>query len=660
MSARQVTGSMKKYLLRNRVRNSILLAILLQSIVFGIGLAVSGTFTGTTSRPYKVMESQAADKNSLISNYMNNALLLANTMEKEMGRLSEVGEIHDRLIDNLNHISAADGVFYLDLDLKQSVFYTDSEPQVYSSAQGDISCTIGNTETKYSIALSKNWRPKLTPGEWEAAEAYWGEKSGGNRWFFHGDRLYYILTQEAEGSRRIMGFEISSTMLDTYLKLDNPPYKGMQMLLLSDTGVLYSCDKEFGPDIRRYELDPEKGRLRLENGDIEYDGVFGALQIYGHIDQGPVYLGAVCYHSELAEISFSTILMIAGVYLISIVIAIIFSYIAIWMVLKPIQKLQADIACQKPEEVHFEDTGVVEIDRVHQALNDMAARLEESYSRYSFAMESAGDHVGSFEYQEEVGKVKVSPSIMRLLDIPEGDMENDCTMAYDKWLGRLEALNRIGELEGGYSFTHRDGRIRAVSIRQRDEAHGVFGMVIDKTDAYQEILRLKDISQHDQLTNLYNSSFLKKEGQILLDANRRRVNALVFCDLDNLKYVNDNYGHGMGDRYLKAMADLLLDMAKGERCIAVRLSGDEFVLFFYGYDDRKTIENKIREKYDQRPSLILPDGTSRRINASIGLAFAQRDSESIEDLLKRADRAMYRVKRNAKNGIAVYEKADGV
>ncbi len=101
----------EKYLLRNRVRNSILLAILLQSIVFGIGLAVSGTFTGTTSRPYKVMESQAADKNSLISNYMNNALLLANTMEKEMGRLSEVGEIHDRLIDNLNHISAADGVF---------------------------------------------------------------------------------------------------------------------------------------------------------------------------------------------------------------------------------------------------------------------------------------------------------------------------------------------------------------------------------------------------------------------------------------------------------------------------------------------------------------------------------------------------------------------
>lgn len=46
-------------------------------------------------------------------------------------------------------------------------------------------------------------------------------------------------------------------------------------------------------------------------------------------------MGAVCYHSELAELSRSTIVMVAGVYLLSIVIAIIFSYIAIWMVLKP-------------------------------------------------------------------------------------------------------------------------------------------------------------------------------------------------------------------------------------------------------------------------------------------------------------------------------------
>ena len=59
-----------------------------------------------------------------------------------------------------------------------------------------------------------------------------------------------------------------------------------------------------------------------------------------------------------------------------------------------------------------------------------------------------------------------------------------------------------------------------------------------------------------------------------------------------------------------------------------------------------------------RPLIHLPDGTNHRINASVGLAFAQRESERMEDLINRADRAMYRVKRTEKNGIAIYDKTD--
>ena len=62
---------MKKYLLSNRVRNAILLAILLQSVIFGIGLLVTGTFSGTVNRPYKVMESQVSEKNSLLLPLVN-------------------------------------------------------------------------------------------------------------------------------------------------------------------------------------------------------------------------------------------------------------------------------------------------------------------------------------------------------------------------------------------------------------------------------------------------------------------------------------------------------------------------------------------------------------------------------------------------------------
>lgn len=647
---------MKKRLLSNRVRNAILMAILLQSVIFGFGLMVTGTFSGTADRPYKVMESQVAEKNSLISGYMNNSLLIANTMEKELAKIKDDRKIHDRLIDNLNHASSVDGVFYLNLDGREAVIYRDGEPQIFSSAYGDIYCVVGSSKSEYPIALSKDWSPKLTSEDWAKAERYWAERTKGGKWFFGDNRLYYVISQEVYGSRRIMGFQISGEMLDSYLSLDNPPYKGMEVLLMTDGQILYGRDKaSIGTD---YEYREEGNRISLTYNDASYDGVRSVLQVYGHMNGGTVYVAAVCYHSELAELSRSTIVMVAGVYLLSIVIAIIFSYIAIWMVLKPIQKLQEDITCQNPDEVHFKDIGIEEIDRIHQALNDMAAKVEQSYSRYSFTLESAGEKVGSFEYQKGGERVKLSSSILQLLDIPEERMGADSCVDYAMWEDIIRRLDRVAELEDGYSYIDRAGNTRAVTIRQRHEEHGVFGIVIDKTDAYMEILRLRNISQHDQLTGLYNASYLKKEGQKILDSNRSRVNALVFCDLDNLKYVNDNYGHEMGDHYLRAMADLLTEIASGEQCIAVRLSGDEFVLFFYGYSDRRTIESKVRDGYEGRSSIQLPDGTSRRINASIGLAFAQRESESMEDLINRADRAMYRVKRTEKNGIAIYDKSD--
>lgn len=647
---------MKKYLLSNRVRNAILLAILLQSVIFGIGLVVTGTFSGTANRPYKVMESQVSEKNSLLSGYMNNVLLLSNTMEKELGRMSDEEEIQNRLIDNLNHASSADGIFYINLDSREALVFHDGEPDIYSSTYGDISCVIGHPKSSYSIALARNWRPKLSDGNWADAEYYWDNRSNGGTWFFTDECIYYVLTQEKKGSRLIMGLEISRNMLDTYLKLDNPPYKGMSVLLLSDGNIRYSVDPEM--EGTGYAYDEKTGHISLNYKGTAYDGVRSVLQTYGYMDGGAVYVAAVCHHSELAALSYSTVIMVAGVYLFSIIIAMIFSYIAIWMVLKPIQKLQEDITDQKPEEVHFKESGIVEIDRIHQALNDMAAKLEQSYSRYSFAMESAGDNVGSFEYQDKAGKVKLSPSIWHLLDIRPDRRKPVGEMDYKQWQDILGSMERIEELEDGYSFLDQGGNRRAVSIRQRTEENGVFGMVIDKTDAYKEIVRLRNISQHDQLTGLYNAAYLKKEGQKILDDNRNLVNALVFCDLDNLKYINDNFGHEMGDRYLKAMADMLADMAAPEQCVAVRLSGDEFVLFFYGYGDRETILNKVKEGYEQRPFIQLPDGTRHRVNASVGLAFAQRETERMDDLINRADRAMYRVKHGSKNGIAVYDKSD--
>lgn len=647
---------MKRHSLSNRVRNSILLAILLQSVVFGIGLGVTGMFTSTVGRPYRVLESQASEKNTLLSGNLNNALLIANNMGTEISRLSDEKEIQNRLIDNLNHITCASRVFYLDLDALAGYCFKDGEPAVYASGYGDITCEAGKLDSDYSIALSSQWKPKMSEDRLQAAADYWEKKKADSQWVYKDGALYYILTQQRDGHRRLMGLEVGNGILESFMKMDNPPYKGMAAVLMTEDQVLYSVEAPYSGVSYHVKDD----RIILDIGGVAYAGARSVLQTYGHMADGTVYIGAVAQQSELSALSRDTLLMIVAVYSVSVVIAIIFSYIVIYQLMRPLRKLREDIAGQNPQGVHFEQSGLLEIDDIHRALNDMARRLEQSHSRYSFAMEATGEMVGSFEYMEGDSRVQISDSLRRLLDIPSGLLEKGNFISYEEWVRLLAGMHKIEELEGGYWFEDSGQNTRAVSIRQQREEHGVFGMVVDKTDAYKEIVRLRDISQHDQLTGLYNAAYLRIKGQQLLNENRLKVNGLIFCDLDNLKYVNDTYGHSEGDRYLMAMADLLRDMAKGERCLAVRLSGDEFALFFYGYASRDEIERKVRDGYAGRQPVRLGDGMEYTVNASIGLAFAQRGAEVIDDLLKRADRAMYRVKRNKKNGIAVYDKRDEI
>lgn len=647
---------MKIHSLSNKVRNSILLAILLQSVLFGIGLAVSGTFTSTVNRPYRVMESQNAEKNSLMSGNLNNTLRIVNNMATEIGKLEDQKAIQDRLVDNLNHLMSVSRVFYMDLDSRTGYLYRDGESAIYSTDYGDISCEVGRPASGAKIALSSQWVPHFEGKYWEMAEQYWENKAAERQWIYEEGAMRYVIVQESGNHHRILGAEVGADMLGSYMGLDNPPYKGMSVLLLSEDQVLYSPNRAL--EGLTYEM--TDGRIRMEVDGRVYDGVRDVLQIYGHMKEGTVYVGTICDHSELSSLSRDTVQMVVLVYIVSMAIAVVFSYVVINLVLKPLRKLREDIAGQRPEDVFFEPTGLMEIDDIHRALNDMTHKLEQSHSRYAFAMEATGELVGSFEYDKMGRRVKLSFALRKLLDIPESMVDEDNTILYEEWTGILIRMQPVEELGDVYWFEDSQHIIRAVTIRQQEEENSVFGMVVDKTDAFREIMRLRDLSQHDQLTGLYNAAYLKIKGQQYLDESRSKVNGLIFCDLDNLKYINDTYGHSTGDHYLQMMAGLLKDMSRGERGIPVRISGDEFALLFYGYDSREEIEKIVRDGYEKRPFMDLPDGIKCRINASVGLAYAQRETEDIGDLLKRADQAMYYVKRHLKNGIAIYGKPDGI
>jgi diguanylate cyclase (GGDEF)-like protein len=120
-------------------------------------------------------------------------------------------------------------------------------------------------------------------------------------------------------------------------------------------------------------------------------------------------------------------------------------------------------------------------------------------------------------------------------------------------------------------------------------------------------------------------------------------------DLDNLKSVNDAYGHDYGDKYIRLTADTLR-VFSSDRTIVARLAGDEFIVLLHGYNGK----NQIREICEniknamKNASLNLPDGNEVSIQISAGLAWYPDDSRNCDELIRFADFAMYMVKRTNK------------
>lgn len=120
-------------------------------------------------------------------------------------------------------------------------------------------------------------------------------------------------------------------------------------------------------------------------------------------------------------------------------------------------------------------------------------------------------------------------------------------------------------------------------------------------------------------------------------------------DLDNFKSVNDTYGHMEGDRVLIKFAKALRENADPEDIIA-RLGGDEFVVFSPGYCDRYEVRTKAQRFIRQIERSLVMLGKPMQVTVSMGIASAPLDGVTYDALYENADRALYSIKNEGKNG----------
>ncbi|MFH8338221.1 EAL domain-containing protein [Streptomyces sp. AM6-12] len=237
----------------------------------------------------------------------------------------------------------------------------------------------------------------------------------------------------------------------------------------------------------------------------------------------------------------------------------------------------------------------------------------------------------------------------------------------------VEPTTRIEcRFRSGGGATSRPGEARSAGGWLNVEStvsrhHG--GLIFNSRDVTERVrlqAQLQHNAEHDPLTDLPNRALFTRRVQQALSGRRAtdrgaalRGTAVLFIDLDGFKAVNDTIGHQAGDELLVQAARRLQDAVR-QGDTASRLGGDEFAALIVGdgTHDRAARERNILELADRlRMALSQPyaiDGNDVRVNASIGVAFAEPGLGAGE-LLRNADLAMYRAKSAGKGRVELYK-----
>lgn len=180
------------------------------------------------------------------------------------------------------------------------------------------------------------------------------------------------------------------------------------------------------------------------------------------------------------------------------------------------------------------------------------------------------------------------------------------------------------------------------------------------SNVYQ-LTRSRDLAMRDDLTKAYNRRFFETYLDEEIERSRRygALFSIIFLDLDDLKMVNNFYGHLSGSRTLQEVAKRILSAVRGIDKV-VRFGGDEFCVILPQTDQEQAIAvaNRIARSMSSSPLSIETD-VEVSITASFGIASYPTHGVTKEGLIRQADAAMYRVKSTTKNavGVAIVEDA---
>ncbi len=318
---------------------------------------------------------------------------------------------------------------------------------------------------------------------------------------------------------------------------------------------------------------------------------------------------------------------------------------------------------------HVSDTDIGGLDRtaLEDRLREVERSLYEAEAKYTNLLEQLPAAIYIDSPDIDGPTYYVSPRIRELLGISPAEYiaraSDWDSMIHADDRDRVEAdylsFIETGQPESGdYRYLHPDGRVvwvhdRSQVVRDEDgRAMFVQGVMFDITAQKEAEMSLQHLAYHDALTGLPNRAMFEDHLDLAVARARRhgRSVAVLFMDLDGFKDVNDSMGHAAGDELLCTVSSRLTEATRDTDLVA-RLGGDEFLVLLADLpDDRGGSASEVIQAVASRVERAVAEPVTLRgrtvvTTISVGSSVFPFEAHDVEDLMSRADAAMYAHKR---------------
>ncbi len=323
-------------------------------------------------------------------------------------------------------------------------------------------------------------------------------------------------------------------------------------------------------------------------------------------------------------------------------------------------RLEDEIAERQDAEARLRELNA----ELEARILERTAALKLSEERYAVAVRGANDGLWDWDLESDIlhlserWKAIVGYGEAELADRPGSWFERihpeDSVWVRQELDAHLQGASDGFSVE--YRLRHRDGTYRWVLSRglalRDDDGHAyrIAGSLTDVSDRKVIEHQLVHEATHDALTGLPNRAHFRDLLGQALDRTRRRHDrplAVLFVDLDRFKVINDSLGHHSGDQLLIATANRISSCLRDGDVVA-RLGGDEFALVIAAVHDRHDAGVVAARIQSAISASVLMEEHEVFTTASIGIALSLTGEDTPEEMLKRADLAMYQAKANGK------------